>query len=129
MTELMTRNGHGQDVKRLPPRARPVTPRGDVLETPEELLLFLDLPGVKHEDLDVDFERGVLAVTGRRSAAERLGACVLGEYQPGDFSRTFIVGQEVDAAKIWAELKDGVLTVHLPKTAAARPVRVPVQGA
>jgi HSP20 family protein len=51
-----------------------------------------------------------------------------GEYGIGDFFRTFTIGETIDADKISAELKDGVLTLHLPKTEAVKPRRIEVQS-
>jgi len=104
------------------------TPRVDILETPEGLELMLDMPGVRPGDVEVRFERGELVVHGRCEPPERPGACLAAEYETGDFYRAFIISQDVDADKIEAELKGGVLTVRLPKSAAARPRRINVQG-
>jgi len=104
------------------------TPRADILETAEELRLLLDMPGVRPEDVEVQFERGELAVHGRWAPVERAGKLLAAEYEVGDYYRAFLIGQEVDAEKINAELKNGVLTVHLPKSAAARARRIAVRG-
>ena len=50
------------------------------------------------------------------------------EYQLGDFYRSFRIGESIDAAKIHAELNNGVLTVHLPKSVAAQPRRIEVKA-
>jgi HSP20 family protein len=104
------------------------TPRADVFEAPEELRLVLDLPGVKPEDVELHFERGELTVHGKVAPAERPGALLAAEYQVGDYYRAFLIGQEVAADQISAELKHGVLTIHLPKSAAARARRIAVKG-
>jgi len=104
------------------------TPRADILETPEEMLLFLDLPGVKAEDLEVHFESGELLVHGRVKPVDRGSRWMRSEYELGDFRRVFLVGQEIDAERITAELRDGVLKLHLPKADAARPRRISVKG-
>jgi HSP20 family molecular chaperone IbpA len=126
VTSALTKNGPG--VTR-PARRLTFTPRVDVLETPDGLVLLLDVPGVKPGDVDVRFERGELVVHGRCEPAEPpAGACLAAEYETGDYYRAFIVSQDVDAAKIEAELKHGVLTVRLPKAEAARARSIPVQG-
>ena len=94
----------------------------------DELLLLLDLPGVKPEDVEVHFERGELTVKGSRTAPEQTGKRLLTETRPGDFYRAFLLGREIDARGISAEMKNGVLRVHLPRAEAAKPRRVPVQG-
>src|SRR4051812_35042696 len=103
------------------------TPRVDILETEEELLLFADLPGVKEGDVDIRFESGELTLHARRAPAKTAGA-VLWENEVGDFFRAFRISEQVDAGKIWAELKNGVLTLHLPKVEAAKPRKITVRG-
>jgi HSP20 family protein len=103
------------------------TPRVDILETEEDLLLFADLPGVKEGDVDIRFENGELTLHARRAPAKMTGA-LLWENQVGDFFRAFRISEQVDTGKIWAELKTGVLTLHLPKVEAAKPRKITVRG-
>jgi HSP20 family protein len=104
------------------------TPRVDILELPEELVLLVDLPGVKPGSVDIDFERGELTVKARREPRPRAGRAWVEEFEDGDFYRGFLISQEVAVDRITAELKDGVLWVHLPKAAAALPRRIAVKG-
>ena len=104
------------------------TPPVDILELPEELVLLVELPGVKPGAVDINFERGELTVKARREPAPKQGRAWVQEFESGDFYRGFLISQEVAADKITAELKDGVLTVHLPKAAAALPRRISVKG-
>jgi HSP20 family protein len=104
------------------------TPRADILETSDELLLMLDLPGVRTDGVDVRFERGELTVHGRCEPSQPSGQCLATEFEVGDFYRAFLIGQEVAADKISAELKDGVLTVHLPRSEQAKARRISVTG-
>ena len=104
-------------------------PRVDILETSEELTLVADLPGVKSEQVDIDFEDGILTIQGR--VEPRYGEqanFLLAEYPVGDFYRTFRVSEQVDAAGIHAECAQGVLRVHLPKAAAAKPRKIAVKA-
>ncbi|MEK6235684.1 MAG: Hsp20/alpha crystallin family protein [Planctomycetales bacterium] len=96
-------------------------PLADVIERPDELLLLLDLPGVKAGEIDLQFEDGVLTVRG--SAASRQPEDVRflrREYGVGDFHRSFRVNEEIDADAISAEHKDGVLALHVPKLSPKR---------
>lgn len=104
------------------------TPRVDILETEEELLLFADLPGVKPEDLDLHFEGGELRLHGR--CAPRFGERPLlaEEYGVGDFYRAFSINEKIAADKISAELKQGVLTIHLPKTEEIKPRKIAIKS-
>src|SRR5687768_11214258 len=103
------------------------TPRVDILETEEELLLFADLPGVQEDEVDIRFDNGELTLHARRAPAQVNGQW-LWENEAGDFFRAFRISEQVDASKIWAELKLGVLTLHLPKVEAAKPRKITVRG-
>jgi HSP20 family protein len=120
----------GNQVEKAAPFERRVTytPAVDILELPEELVLMLDVPGVKPDGVEVHFERGELTVQGKRTCAERQGQCLLEEVEVGDYWRAFLISQDVAADKINAELKNGVLTVHLPRSEAALPRRIAVKG-
>jgi HSP20 family molecular chaperone IbpA len=104
------------------------TPRIDIWETENELVLYADMPGVAAEDLDIQFENRELRIHGRVSARHEDISFLYGEYGIGDFYRTFTIGESIDAKKISAELKDGVLKLHLPKTEAVKPRRIEVKG-
>ena len=103
------------------------TPRFDICENENELILYGDLPGVEAGDLDVRFEDKELAIHGRVAPRQADQRRLRDEYGVGDFYRTFTVGEAVDAGKINAELKNGVLTVHLPKAESAKPKRIEVK--
>ncbi len=103
------------------------TPRVDILESEGELLLFADLPGVREDDVDIRFENGELTLSARRQRPAATGGW-LWENEVGDFFRAFRITETVDASKIWAELKGGVLTLHLPKVEAAKPHKIAVKA-
>ena len=109
-------------------RTATVTPRVDIVETENEFVLFVDLPGVWSDDVDVRFEKGELTVHGKRAAANTGRQPSLREYEATSYHRTFAVAETVAADKIDAELKNGVLTVRLPKAEAAKPRRISVKG-
>ena len=104
------------------------TPRVDIVETEGELRLYADLPGVSPEDVDIRYENGELGLVGkvapRYEGVEPLAA----EYGVGDFSRSYSISEAVDAEQISAEMHDGVLTVHLPKTEAVKPRKIEVKS-
>ena len=126
-TSVQTQN-HQTDVA-APARERGITltPRVDILETADELLLNVDLPGVAPENVDIRFENGELTLTGRRTS-QYSGRPWLWEFEAGSFYRVFQVTENVAGDKIHADLKDGVLTVHLPKVEAAKPRRISVKA-
>lgn len=105
-----------------------LTPRVDILETDDELLLYVDLPGVKSEDVDVRFENGELTLHGRRTPSYT-GRPWLWEYESGNFHRAFRVAENIAAGKIHADLKDGVMILHLPKVETAKPRRIAIKSA
>jgi HSP20 family protein len=103
-------------------------PRIDILEAEDELLLLADLPGVEPAELNIRYENKELMIEGKVAPRQGDVRYLYNEYGIGDFYRQFTIGEAIDAEKISAELKHGVLTVHLPKTDAVRPRRIPVQG-
>jgi len=105
------------------------TPRVDIAETDHELTLYADLPGVRPEDVDLRFEQGQLFLNGKVNARGPEQGFVLNEYGVGDFYRAFTIHESIDASKISAEQKQGVLIVHLPKMEAVRPRQITVRGA
>ncbi len=104
------------------------TPRVDIVETEEESLLLADLPGVKPEDVDVRFDNGELIIDGRCAPRHEGANYMLVEYGVGDFYRAFSISEHIDWQKISAELKNGVLTVHLPKAETVKPKKITVKG-
>ena len=109
---------------------RPVfSPLVDIRENAEGLVLTADLPGVDKDGLDVAVENRVLSVSAHSSAtAPEAARLIHREYQAGNFSRSFILSDEIDAEKITAELEDGVLVLRLPKVPKAQPRKIRVQG-
>jgi len=104
------------------------TPRVDILESGDELLLYADLPGVKPEDADVQFENGELTIHGKCQPRQDDTNFLFYEYGVGDFHRTFSIAEGIDASKITAELKNGVLTVHLPKAESVKPKKIAIKS-
>jgi HSP20 family protein len=105
------------------------TPLVDISETDSEYLIKAELPEVKKEDVKVTVEDGVLTIQGdRRQEKEERGKKFHRiERAYGSFVRSFTVPDYVDDAKVSAEFKDGVLTLHLPKSERAKPKAVEVK--
>lgn len=104
------------------------TPRVDIVETDHELTLYADLPGVRPGDVDLRYEQGELVLHGRCQPRHPERGALLNEYEVGDFYRAFAIHESIDASKIAADFKNGVLTVHLPKMEQARPRQITVRG-
>jgi HSP20 family molecular chaperone IbpA len=105
------------------------TPRVDIYETAEVVVLLCDLPGVRPQDLNVQFAKGELSLCGKVEPRQAPAEYARQEYGVGDFYRSFTISPEIDAGKISAESRDGVLTVHLPKPEKAKPKRIIVKSA
>jgi len=103
------------------------SPRVDIIETEKELLLYADMPGVRSEDIDLRYENGELILRGKAQSSEAKGIRIFGEYDVGDYYRVFRVHETIDASKIDAEFKNGVLTVHLPKQETMQPKQVSIR--
>ncbi len=104
---------------------RGFAPAVDVQEDADKIELQADLPGVKQEDIDIQIDKGVLTIKGERKVAAGRG-----ERNTGAFSRAFTLPDTVDLEKIGAALKDGVLTLTLPKRPEEKPrqIKVAVQS-
>jgi len=104
------------------------TPPVDIFETDKGLTLYAEVPGVRPEDVDLRYERGELVLHARVRPRHGRGPVLLREYEEGDFYRAFTIHESIDAGRIEAECKNGVLVVHLPKAEAARPRQINVRG-
>jgi len=103
-------------------------PAMDVQETDTEYLVKADLPAVKKEDVKISVQDGILAVEGeRKQDKEEKGKTFHRiERSYGRFVRRLAVPTDVDQQKVAADFKDGVLNVHLPKSAVAKPRTIDV---
>jgi HSP20 family protein len=101
-------------------------PSVDVVQTSEELLIFADLPGALHDDIEVSFERGVLELRAKVARREPSRAVLLEEVRVGDFQRAFRLPEEFDGSQTRAEVHDGVLTLRIPKAQRARAQRIKI---
>jgi HSP20 family protein len=78
--------------------------------------------------VDVRFDNGELIIHGRCAPRHQGANYLLSEYGVGDFYRAFTISEQIDWQKISTELKNGVLTVHLPKAEAVKPRKITVKG-
>jgi HSP20 family protein len=104
-----------------------LTPACDIYENKEEVLLMADLPGVATDQLRIHLEHDELTLEARREIGEG-GSPLSAEYRACDFRRQFVVPPGIDGSKINAELKDGVLRLHLPKSEAVKPRQISVNA-
>jgi HSP20 family protein len=104
------------------------SPALDVQEDKDNYLFCAELPGLKREDIEVQLQDGALVISGERKI-EKLEEGVevhRRERYYGKFQRVLTLPEPVAADKVKAEYKDGVLTVTLPKTEAAKPKKIDV---
>ncbi len=93
-------------------------PSVDILDSPSDVVLVADVPGVDESHLDVTLDKNLLTIRGRVEAPSFEGYTpVRTEYGVGDFERVFTVSDDVNRDAIEATVKDGVLQLNLPKTA------------
>ena len=105
------------------------TPAVDIYETEaREFVVKAELAGIKREDINITFENNVLTIRGERKFSDEVKRDHYHriERQHGAFSRSFTVPQTVDASRIAASFKDGVLTVRMPQREEARPKQIEV---
>ncbi len=107
--------------------ARMFVPASDIYESQDALTVILEMPGVDREHIDLRVEDGVLSVTGNLDFEKYKGLLPLyTEYNVGNYKRSFRLSSAIDQNKIKAELKDGVLTLVLPKAEKAKPKTIQV---
>lgn len=113
-------------VRSLPDALHDVLPLVDVEETDDGYVLEVELPGVRHEDVDLQVQQGRLRLTAHRRERERVGLLRHRTRTTGRYSLAVTLPVEVDADAVRAGLDHGVLTVSVPKAEGARRRRIPV---
>lgn len=111
-------------------RGAPVyRPLADIVETGSGVSVQIEMPGVSPDDVDISVEGRMLTVRGRSRIRSPEGyRLVHAEYEEGDYERSFALGQDVDEGRIAAEMRDGVLTLLLPVSEAAKPRKIQVKS-
>ncbi|NJC87448.1 MAG: Hsp20/alpha crystallin family protein [Desulfuromonas sp.] len=103
---------------------RYVAPPVDIIETDEGLTLMADVPGLDDQHLEISVDQGVLTIEGQAPFGS--GELLWREYAMDGYWRQFQLPDSYDAAKAKAEVRHGVLTLHLPKAEAARPRKISI---
>jgi HSP20 family molecular chaperone IbpA len=124
-TEMVKREESMPEVKR---HVQAVNPAVDIYENDDEILLHADMPGVNKDNITVNVDNGKLSITGIRHL-ETSGMANWEEFGDVEYRRNFSVPQSIDVEKVNAELKDGVLRLHLPKSEAAKPRQIEIKAA
>jgi HSP20 family protein len=107
--------------------ARAFVPVTDIFETDQSLTVVLEMPGVRRESVNVELADGILTIEGRIDFDKYEGLQpVYTEYNIGHYARSFELSRDIQHDRISAELKDGVMTVTLPKAEKAKPRKIKV---
>jgi len=108
----------------------PFEPAVDVVESPEEVHVTVDLPGLQPEDVEISLVGNMLTIKGKREACceANQGKSYLRERRCGAFIRSVSLPAPVDPDKVSAEFKHGVLTVKLVKAAVAQTRKIPINA-
>ena len=106
---------------------RTYLPVTDIFETDQALTVVLEMPGVGKDAIDVSVEDDVLTIHGRIDYSKYEGLQpVYTEYNVGHYARSFQLSSKIEQANIQAELKDGVMTLVLPKVERAKPRKIKI---
>ncbi|MCA9062860.1 MAG: Hsp20/alpha crystallin family protein [Planctomycetaceae bacterium] len=98
-------------------------------ESPTEFVVTLDVPGVKPEALEITLHEDLLTIEGRREVSVPEGATeIFNDRNAGDFKRVLKMREPVNREGIDAEVRDGVLTIRLPKTTERQPAKIAVRA-
>ena len=107
--------------------ARVFVPNADIYETENNLKVVLEMPGIEKDKVEIRVEDGVLRVEGRLDLSKYTGLQPLyTEYNVGHYARSFQLSSKIDQNKIAAEMKDGVLSLTLPKVEEVKPRTIQV---
>lgn len=105
-------------------------PSVDIKESSSEITFYMEVPGVRQEDIDVELVGDLLTVKGRREmrSEEKKDDFVRIERSYGSFQRSFSIGVPVKADQISANYKDGILTVTVPKADEVQPRKINISA-
>jgi HSP20 family protein len=107
-------------------------PAMDVVETNDEVMCHLEVPGLTTDDIDIRVQDNMLVVSGEKKAAsqeQKEGGFRSIERRYGRFERSFTLPRTIDSQNVRARHENGVLTIVLPKVEASKPRRVEIEGA
>ncbi len=116
------------------PTRRYARPAASITETADGFVVQVEMPGVNRQGLEITFENGELTLVGHRAPASAgqegtpTPEPLYRESRQSDFRRVFEVDSTIDAARIGANLEQGLLTLSLPKAEAAKPRRIEISG-
>lgn len=105
------------------------SPATDIVESDLGFYMYMDLPGVSRESLEIDLEENTLVITGKAFSAQKDGEKFIDrEFSEGEYIRRFTIADVVDREKIKANLKNGVLELFLPKMPEVQPRKIQISA-
>lgn len=123
-TALIAKKDQG---RHFTPQLPVVAPEVDIFENEEEILLHADMPGVCKEDIAINLDNGKMTLSAIRRMQTK-GASTWREFGDLEYRRVFSVPQTIDTNKVNADLKDGLLRLHLPKSEAVKPRQIEIKA-
>ena len=101
----------------------------EITETAEQFRLTADMPGVSEKGVEVQLDRNLLTLRGRPAEGRPAGGeWLYREHRQGTYERSFTLSDEIDRSAVKATVKNGVLTLELPKVKEVRPRRIEVHA-
>jgi len=125
--KAMTATNENSVVKESTRDQHYISPAVDIYETDDVLTLVADMPGVVQDQLEIDVDQGILSISASTGNGIK-GEALYREFRPSGYYRQFKLLEDFDSTKAEAELKNGVLTLSLPKAEAAKPRKIEVKS-
>ncbi len=118
-----------KEVMERPQEARrQIRPLYSIVENKGEVMLTIDMPGVKKEDLSISIENSELRLSGKRPDEELNGRYLVRERRRGDFVNSFTLDDTIDENNVDASLENGLLTVKLHLKEEVKPKRIQIKS-
>lgn len=103
-----------------------IPPPANIAANENEYLLEVEMPGVDKDGVEITVDGSELTIIGRRKQELPDGELVYSESPLADYQRVFELGPDVDTGRISAQMEQGVLKLHLPKSETAKPRKIPI---
>lgn len=102
-------------------------PKSDIVESDTELKIFVEMPGVPKDQVEIEVENQLLKVEGKLTESRvAVSSALHSEFKQGHYSRSFSLGAGIDTSSIQAELEAGVLEITLPKKKETQPTKIEI---
>jgi HSP20 family molecular chaperone IbpA len=122
----LTKKTQAEVTRRDQQQERPVfVPAADIWETPDAMVLTLDMPGVGTDDVDINVQRGMLRIHGKTATPDHQNV-LYAEQRIGDFEREFSLSDDLNMDAITAKMNAGVLTLTIGKAEKVKPKKIAI---